>query len=199
MIHSKWGIYDWFKQVFLIECEYASVNDLPKTASSFVFDKYTAEIFEAFNNKKNFENIDVIDMDNNNGDGLFKARSKESKKWGLYQNLGDEIVEAIPMKYDSIYHFPWNGNFTAVFNDSKVGFYLSYWTYGSDAKQSVLCIYEDYKRYITDDQVPKLAVQKDGKWGWVDWLTGEEKSEFKYDTPEDLPYPSYSQEMWLEE
>lgn len=199
MIDRKWGIYDWFKQVFIIDCKYASLNDLPKTASSFVFDKYTAKIFEAFNKKKNNEKIDLIDMDNNNGDGVFKVRNKGSKKWGLYQYLGDEIVEAIPMKFDSLYHFPWNGKFTAVFNDAKVGFYLSYWAYGAYTKQSVLCIYEDYKRYSTEDQIPKLAVKKDSKWGWIDWLTGEEKSEFKYDTPEDLPYPYYKQEMWLKE
>lgn len=196
--NDMWGIYDWFKQVFLFECKYATIDDLPKTTDPYGFNNYSVEIFRAFNKAKDNEKIDFIDMDGNNGDGLFKARSEATQKWGLYQYLGDEIVEAIPMKYDSLYHFPWNGNYTAVFNDGKVGFYLSYWSYGSDAKQSVPCIYEDYKRYITDDQIPKLAVQKDGKWGWVDWLTGEEKSEFISDTPDDLPYPHYKQEMWLE-
>jgi len=199
MINDAWGIYNWFEQEFLFECEYATISDLPKTTSSFGFNRYSAEIFRVFNKEKDNEKIDLIDMDDNNGDGLFKARSEKSKKWGLYQYLGDEIVEAIPMKYDSLYHFPWNGNYTAVFNNGKVGFYLSYWSYDTDAKQSVPCIYEDYKRYITDDQIPKLAVRKDGKWGWVDWLTAEERSEFKYDTPEDLPYPHYKQEMWPEE
>jgi len=29
-------------------------------------------------------------------------------------------------------------------------------------------------------------MKKDGKWGWVDWITGEEKSEFIYETTKDL-------------
>jgi hypothetical protein len=193
--NRKWGIYDWYHQGMIAECTYTSIEDFPKTNNPKGLDPYTMEILTAFNNQKNVEKVDLIDLDNENGDGLFKARSETSEKWGLYQYLGDEIVEAIPMKYDSLYHFPWNGNYTAVFNDGKIGFYLSYWSYNTDAKQTVPCIYDDYKRYITDDQIPKLAVQKDGKWGWVDWLTGEEKSEFKYDTPDDLPYPLYKQEM----
>ena len=196
---DKWGVYDWYLQEMIAECDYASIEDFPETDNTNGLDPYTMEILTSFNKQKDKETIDRVDLNGGNGDGLFKARSRESKKWGLYQYFGDEIVEAIPMKYDSLYHFPWNGNYTAVFNDGKVGCYLSYWSYDSDAKESVPCIYEDYKRYITDDQIPKLAVMKDGKWGWVDWLTGEEKSEFKHETPEDLPYPYYNQEMWLEE
>ncbi len=197
--NDRWGVYDWFKQAFVFECKYTTIENLPKTTDPSGFNEYSVAIFQAFNNQKDKEKIDLIDMDGNNGDGLFKARSATSKKWGLYQYFDDEIVEAIPMQYDSLYHFPWNGNYTAVFNEGKVGFYLSYWSYNEGAKESVQCMYEDYKRYITDDQIPKLAVKKDGKWGWVDWLTGEEKSEFKYGTPEDLPYPNYKQEMWLKE
>ncbi len=143
---------------------------------------------------------DSIEIDKGNGDGVFKIRNKKTKKWGIRQWIyeGVKTKELIPMEYDSVKLFPFNGAFTAVYNDGKVGFYLSVWSYGTGAKQSVPCIYEDYKRYITDDQIPKLAVKKDNKWGWVDWLTGEEKSEFKYETPEDLPYPHYNQEMRLE-
>lgn len=195
---NMWGIYDWFKQEYLFECTYPTFNDLPKTTDPLGFNEYSAQIFREFNKLKDKEKIDLIDMDRNNGDGLFKARSKETKKWGLYQYLGDEMIEAIPMQYDSLYHFPWNGNYTAVFNKGKVGFFLSFWIYDI-MKQSVPCIYEDYKRFVTQEQIPVLAVKKDGKWGWVDWLTGEEKSEFKYDSPDDLPYPTYKQEMWFDE
>jgi hypothetical protein len=198
-IKGKWGLYDFYRGSYLFECSYDSIEDLPRTTDVCGFNEYSAEIFDEFNKQKDKEMIDIIDMDGGNGDGLFKARSRVTKKWGLYQYLGDQIVEAIPMEYDSLYHFPWNGNYTAVFNDGKVGFYLSYWSYNDEAKQSVECKYEDYKRYITDDQIPKLAVKRDGKWGWVDWLTGEEQSEFKYETPDDLPYPYYEQKMWLDE
>ena len=198
--NEKWGIYDWYHQKYVFNCDYAYVEALPKTTDPYGFNEYSIEIFKAFNDDSERDNIDIIDLDGNNGDGLFKARSAKTHKWGLYQYLGDRIVEAIPMKYDSLHHFQWNGNYTAVFNDGKVGFYLSYWSYDEDARQTVPCIYEDYKRYTTEeDQIPRLAVKKEGKWGWVDWLTGEEKSEFTYETPDNLPYPWYEQKLWLEE
>lgn len=199
MLNEKWGLYDWLEQEFVFNCDYSSLAALPKSNDPYGFTPYSAEIFKAFNKRSAGERIDMIDLDGNNGDGLFKARSAETRKWGIYQYLGDDFIEAVPMEYDSLYHFPWNGNYTAVFNEGKVGFYLSYWTFEDEAKLSVPCIYEDYKRYITEDQIPKLAVKKDGKWGWVDWLTGEEKSEFVYDTPKDLPYPWYVQGMWFED
>lgn len=197
--NDKWGIYDWYHQKYIFDCEYVSLEALPKTTDPFGFNDYSTEIFNAFTSDSEKEDIDTIDLDGTNGDGLFKARSAKTHKWGLYQYLGDRIVEAIPMKYDALHHFPWNGNYTAVYNDGKVGFYLSYWSYDDDAKQSVPCIYEDYKRYTTEGQIPRLAVKKEGKWGWIDWLTGEAKSEFTYETPDDLPYPQYEQKRWLDE
>lgn len=198
-VGDMWGIYDWYLQNYLFECDYESIDDLPKTTDPYGFNDYSAEIFREFNKKYKDNRIDLIDMDGNNGDGLFKARNSETLKWGLYQYMWDKFLEAIPMQYDSLYHFSWNGNYTAVFNDGKVGIYLSNWTYGEEAKESVPCIYEDYKNYRLEDQTLRLAMKKDGKWGWVDWLTGEEKSEFKYDDPDDLPYPYYEQETWFEE
>jgi hypothetical protein len=201
MIDDKWGIYDWYQQCFLFECEYTSVDDLPKTTISNGFNAYSAEIFKAFNKLKKWEEIDVIDLDNGNGDGIFLAQSKATDKFGMYQYIDkDNIIEAVPMKYDSLYYFSWNGNFTAVFNEGKVGIYLSYWTYEKEAKESVPCIYEDYKNFNREEDNTKLlAVKKNGKWGWIDWLTGEEKSDFKYETTKDLPYPYYEQKYWLEE
>ncbi|OUS01053.1 hypothetical protein A9Q86_09930 [Flavobacteriales bacterium 33_180_T64] len=133
-------------------------------------------------------------MDEGNEDGVFKANSKRSKKWGMYQWTyeGTNVKELIPMKYDSIKYFPFNGAFTAVYNDGKVGFYLAKWSYGDKAKQTVPCLYEEYQRY-NNNGITYLAVSKNGKWGWVDWLTGEEKTEFKYETKEELPYPKYEQ------
>lgn len=195
MIDSKWGIYNWYQQDFLFECDYISEDDLPKTTDPNGFNAYSARIFNAFNKRKNWEEIDNIDLDNGNGDGIFLAQSKSTNKYGMYQYIDDKtIIEAVPMKYDSIYYYSWNGSFTAVFNEGKVGIYLSYWIYDTEAKESVPCIYEDYKIFNKEEDNTKvLAVKKDGKWGWMDWLTGEEKSEFKYATTEDLPYPYYEQ------
>lgn len=136
---------------------------------------------------------DVIEMDAGNEDGVFKARNKRSKKWGMFQWMyeGTNTTELIPMEYDSLKYFPFNGAFTAVYNDGKTGFYLSAWSY-DNARQTVPCLYDDYQRFNADGSV-YLAVSKDGKWGWVDWFTGEEKSEFTSDTKEDLPYPDFEQ------
>lgn len=142
---------------------------------------------------------DKIEMDQGNGDGVFKARNKKTKKWGMYQWLyeGLKTKELIPMAYDAVNYFPFNGAFTAVYNNGKVGFYLSAWSY-KNAKQTVPCLYDDYQRF-TVNNTPYLAVQKNGRWGWVDWLTGEEQTECKYDTQEDLPYPGYKQNIWPED
>ncbi|MGV6862430.1 MAG: hypothetical protein ACWA41_11700 [Putridiphycobacter sp.] len=150
-------------------------------------------------NEKNVQKIlkaDKIKMDEGNGDGVFLARSKKTKKWGMFQYISEkEIVELIPMAYDKINYFPFNGAFTAVYLNGKVGFYTSYWSYGDKAKQTVKCLYEDYQRFNVDNQT-YLAVKKNGKWGWVDWFTGEEKSEFIYDQKEDLPRPKFDQKSW---
>ena len=118
----------------------------------------------------------------------------------MYQWMydGTNVKMLIPMEYDSIRNFPFNGSFTAVYNDGKVGIYLCEWSYDKDAKQTVECKYEDYRRIKarTDEYsapITYLAMKKDGKWGYVDWLTGEEKSEFIYETTKDLPYPDFVQ------
>lgn len=146
--------------------------------------------------------IDTVIPDLNNGDGVYKVRNKNSKLWGIYQFK----KELVPMKFDSLEHIPFNGNFSAVYLNGKVGIYLSEWTFGEHTKQSVECTYEDFGRVnvqkrkeygvVTEEY---LALKKDGKWGWVDWLTGEEKSEFKYNTIDDLPYPYYEQKTWFDE
>ena len=143
---------------------------------------------------------DNIEMDKGNEDGVFKARNKKTKKWGMYQWMyeGTQTKELIPMQYDSLRNIPFNGNFSAVYNNGKVGFYLTEWSYGEKAKQTVLCIYTDYQRYNNNGST-YLAVSKDGKWGWVDWLTGEEKSGFTATTKEDLPNINYEQKSWIDE
>ena len=143
---------------------------------------------------------DRIEMDEGNGDGVFKARSKKTHKWGMYQWMysGTNVKMLIPMEYDSVRYFPFNGSFTAVYNDGKVGIYHCEWSFGDEAKQTIECKYEGYRRVnVRKDKYSSpslyLAMKKNGKWGWVDWMTGEEKSEFIYDTIKDLPYPEYAQ------
>ena len=148
-------------------------------------------------------NASEISMDGGNEDGVFRAKNKKTKKWGMYQWMysGTEVKEMVPMEYDSLKNFPFNGSFTAVYNDGKVGIYLCEWSYQEDAKQTVICRYDDYKRIRVrksqyDGGIIYLAMKKDSKWGYVDWLTGEEKSEFIYNTIDDMPYPSYVQKAY---
>jgi hypothetical protein len=131
--------------------------------------------------------------DPNNEDGIFIARNKRSNKWGMYQAWSEQdIQEIIPPAYDSIDFFDFNGMFTGVWNNHKVGIYLSRWTFDESARQSVGCRYDAYKVYtIENRRYPYLAVQKDGKWAWVDWLSGKERSLFY----EELVYPSFEQTL----
>jgi len=190
--NEKWGLVDWFEDVVLVDPTFDNPEDVPLVwIESWAVDMFVSS-------KKKLK-ADILVFDEGNGDGVFKARKKATKKWGMYQSLGEkDLTTLIPAKYDSIRFFGYNSKYTAVYNKGKVGMYLSHWSYNDKAKQSVHCIYEDYKKYNADG-IPKLAVKKDGKWGWIDWLTGEEKSEFKYETTDDLPYPYYKQAIWFED
>ena len=177
-----------------------------KTITSFVLSFFLiSSVFAQFPIEKIKKKLNAseIKMDNGNGDGVFRAKSKKTNKWGMYQYYyeGTDVNELIPMEYDSLRNFPFNGEFTAVYKDGKVGIYLSKWTYDDEAKQTVICRYDDYQRirYRTseyDGGTIYLAMKKDGKWGFVDWLTGEEKSEFIYNTTDDLPSPGFKQKSW---
>ncbi|NHN24848.1 hypothetical protein FIA58_004080 [Flavobacterium jejuense] len=187
-----WGLVDWFEDISLVDPSFEDPEDVPLIwVESWAID--------TFKESKEKLNADILIFDEGNGDGVFKARNKKTKKWGMYQSLGSRgLTTLIPANYDRITFFPFNSNYTVVYNNDKVGVYLSYWRYEAKAVETVPCIYEDYKRYDADG-VPKLALKKAGKWGWVNWLTGEEQSEFIYTTPKDLPYPHFKQDIWIEE
>lgn len=189
--NEKWGLIDWFDEFIIVD----PIFDNPEEVPLIWMESWAVDTFKRAKTKLN---ADLIVFDPNNGDGVLKARNKKNKKWGLYQFLYEEYKEIIPTKYDSINFFPFNAKYTAVYNSGKVGFYISKWSYKDDAKQTVECKYDDYKRF-NDNGISKLAVKRNGKWGWIDWLTGKEKSEFKYNTPDDLPYPYYKQNYWLDE
>ena len=190
--NEKWGLVDWFEDVVLVDPTFDTPEDVPLVW----IEGWAKDMFVA--SKKKLK-ADILIFDESNGDGVFKARKKSTKKWGMYQSLGEnDLTTLIPAKYDSIRFFGYNSKYTAVYNKGKVGMHLSYWSYNENTKLSVPCIYEDYKNFDADG-VLKLAMKKDGKWGWVNWLTGKEESEFKYNTLDDLPYPYYKQAIWIED
>lgn len=190
--NEKWGLVDWFEDVVLVDPTFDNPEDVPLVW----IEGWAKDMFVA--SKKKLK-ADILIFDEGNGDGVFKARKKATKKWGMYQSLGEnDLTTLIPAKYDSIRFFGYNSKYTAVYNKGKVGMHLSYWSYNENTKLSVPCIYEDYKNFDADG-VQKLAMKKNGKWGWVNWLTGKEESEFKYETLDDLPYPYYKQDIWIED
>lgn len=135
-------------------------------------------------------------MDPINGDGVLRARNKETMLYGLYQHTGENTTELIAAVYDSIYFFPWNGNVTAVFKDGKVGFHNDPWSF-EDAKETVPCVFEDYE-FVVKEQggIRYLAVKREDKWAWWDWINNEAKSEWYTGSRENLPYPHYEQARW---
>lgn len=190
--NEKWGLVDWFEDLVLVDPTFDNPEDVPLVW----IEGWAKDMFVS--SKKKLK-ADILIFDEGNGDGVFKARKKLTKKWGMYQSLGEnDLKTLIPAKYDSIRFFGYNSKYTAVYNKGKIGMHLSYWSYNENTKLSVPCIYEDYKNFNADG-VLKLAMKKDGKWGWVNWLTGKEESEFKYETLDDLPYPYYKQAIWIED
>ncbi|MEP4598007.1 MAG: hypothetical protein ABJZ92_17495, partial [Cyclobacteriaceae bacterium] len=188
--NDKWGLIDWFEGALIVDY----IFDTPGEVPLITMDSWEIETMQRV---KKHLNCDLVVFDYINGDGALIARNPKTKKWGMYQATGEgDPSQMIPMEYDSIRFFPWNASFTAVYNEGKVGFYLSRWSFDEQATLSVPCIYDDFRRF-DDGRVKRLACKRDGGWGWVDWLTGEEKSEFKYANPEDLPHPSYKQDQWF--
>jgi hypothetical protein len=132
--------------------------------------------------------VDVILPDPNNGDGIFKVRHAETGLWGMYQYIGDEPTVLIPMEYDSVDFFAFNGEITTVYKNGKLGFYA--W---GERGQTVPCKYEAYQkkwyRYSrTSPEMFYMLVQRAGKWGVVDWWTGEELTAFDADTAEGVNF-----------
>lgn len=138
-----------------------------------------------------------------NYDGVYQFRNGLTKKWGMYQlstgeNSTNFYKELVPIQFDSISKPCFNCPVTAVYQKENVGFYALSYNPQKNGKLTVPCIYDSYKLY---DHRGKtfIAVQKAGKWGWINWATGKEESQFTYDTPEDLPFPSFKQEFRKEE
>ena len=197
---EHWARYHFHQQYPMTGTNYSNKDDVPK----IYLDEETHRIEQL---QKQHLGADIIEFDWNNGDGVFKARIEKSKKWGMYQKLGgNTLTTLIPAAYDSISFFEYNAKFTAVWNSGKVGIYLSPWSYGEDTeKQTVPCLYEDYKIFNVEKSiysegyyrygtVVHVAVKKNGRWAWIDWMTGELKSDFLYDLEtEKMPFPEFEQ------
>ena len=134
---------------------------------------------------------DSLILDTQKSDGSFKFREKNSQKWGLHQWLYRGLLtrELIPTKYDSLDFIPYNGSFTAVYQQGKVGIYLSPWVF-ENAVESVACQYDDHEIRLIET-IPYLAVKKQDRWIWVDWQSGTEYADAPADTPQELSPPNF--------
>lgn len=123
-------------------------------------------------------NGDSIVFDHINGDLVFKMRSRESRKWGMYQ--GEQ--EIIPAQYDSLAFHAWNCPFTIVQQNGKLGAYSH--AFSDEGQLSVPCRYDDLHVYQYEGAF-WLAAKRNGKWRWVNWYSGEEAG-IEYDYHQEL-------------
>lgn len=191
--NNRWGLIDWFSDYVIVPITYANAEDVPLTYME------TWEVDELKHIRRKLK-LSLVEFDKGNGDGVFKGQNRQGK-WGMYQGYEGNYKELIPAIYDNIEFFGFNGNFTLVYQNNKLGIYLSPWSY-DDAKQTIPCTYDAYKTHtvhrFNGSSSTYLALQKDGKWGWVNWLTGNTEIAFEYNSFEELPYPSYKQPYYLE-
>ena len=142
-------------------------------------------------------NADTIDLDGNNGDGMFKARIASSKKWGLYQDFGDTIHVKIPPQFDSIVNYSWNAPFTMVANNGLWGVYLWEWGDSIDYNREVPCLYDECKRVSSSSSGRfYLAAKLDNVWFWVDWYTGKRTTEQVWKTYDEMSLSYYDRSIY---
>lgn len=181
--NGRWALIDWFDEFEITPYQYKKPSEVPLLSLNSWEKELTKKMRDSLG-------VDLVEFDPINGDGVFRARHRVSKKWGLYQ-MGEELI---PAQYDSLYFFKWNGLVTPVFQNGKVGMHLSPWSF-EDAKETVPCIYDDYYFVVKETGgVRYLAVKKEGRWAWLDWLHNELKSPWQEGDPENLSYPYYEQE-----
>ena len=186
---GKWGFIEPYSGIILSDFIYENPEDVPL----YLLDEY--EITEMQKILKSLP-VSKVEFDKNNGDGVFRAKLKETGKWGMYQGYNGNYNNLIPAKYDEINFFSWNGNFSIVKNNEKYGVVLSPWSNDDLTNlETIPCQYEDYK--IIEYESEKhpgytdkfIAFKQKEKWAFVNYKNGKAYSEFVYDSPEDLPYP----------
>ena len=199
--HGTWGRYHLQQFYPMTELNYTDKESVPQVYLN-------PESYQFKQNLMRKWGFDQIEPDNGNGDGVALVRHAKTAKWGMIQQLNSNDIQwLIPLEYDAIDFFGFNAKLTGVWNNGKVGIYLSPWTYGEEeAKQTVDCLYEAYKIFNVEKTVydglsnyrkyfDYVAVKKDGLWAWIDWMTGELKTDFLYDLDkEQMPYPEFEQE-----
>ena len=166
---NKWGLFQVEYSFLSVPCVYQNENDVPLyRVSSYDYQTFV----------ENKDKLGIVGFrPDGNGDGVFYGCGKDGK-WGLFQ-MDSEII---PMKYDKIEPMSFNAPFLIVYNDNKAGVYSN--PFG-DCKMTVLCKYDELKRFTADGYF-FCAARKENKWAIVDWYTGEETTEFVWDAFNDI-------------
>lgn len=131
-----------------------------------------------------------IVWDKFNEDGVLKAQSKSSGKWGMFQILDYEKrpKTLVPMRYDSLGFYDHSSDYTIVKKNGKYGVLASPWTNDIYPKLNVPCIYQEIK--YTDDAWNIIAAKGDERWGYIDTETGDTLIPFVNYLYTDLPTPT---------
>ena len=132
--------------------------------------------------------VKEIEWDHYNEDGVFKARSKNSGKWGMYQYFyeGKRPKTLVPMKYDSLGFYDHSSNFTIVKNKGKYGLLSSPW--GDHSELIVRCMYQQLK--YAEGYSGLIAAKGNNLWAYIDTETGDTLIPFVHNSYADLPKPS---------
>ncbi len=187
-IGKKWAQIDWETGVNFTPFIYFDFREIE-------YIKLTDEELQfiaAIRKKKGF---DYVEFDRVNGNEIYRARQSRLRKWGMYKGFNvNEVQELIPGEFDSLEFFPSNNNFTVVYLAGKMGFYNKI---DDTVKKISAPDFEAYKRVDFNGEV-YLAVQKQGKWGWMDWFDGEIKIKSISPSFEELPQPDWRSKFYTQ-
>jgi len=131
--------------------------------------------------------VKEIIWDDYNQDGVFVAQIKETKKWGMYQQIeaGRKPKTLVAPSYDSLGFYKVNGSFTIAIKKGKYCVVGDPWG-EKRAKLNVSCKYQ--KIVHSKDHSQIVACKRNDKWGYLNGNTGDTLIPFIYDGLENLPY-----------
>ncbi len=183
---KKWAQIDWRTGVNYtpyIYLDYRKMDYIDLSEEELVF-------INAIRRKKGF---DFIEFDRVNNNEIFRARLSRLRKWGMFRGFDvDNLEQLIPGEYDSLEFFPSNNTFTPVYLAGNIGFYTMV---DGKVKKIADAEYEAFKR-VEINESEYLAVQKQGKWGWMDWFDGEIKVNSISPSFDKLPTPDWKSKYY---
>ncbi|QNL22876.1 hypothetical protein HZR84_13315 [Hyphobacterium sp. CCMP332] len=182
----KWAQIDWYTGVNYTPYIHLDYRKMDYKELS----REELEFIKAVRRKKGF---DFVEFDRVNGNDIFIARQGRLRKWGMYKGKDvNNLTQLIPNEFDSLEYFPSNNTFTPVYLGGKVGFYTMV---DNEVKKLTATEYEAFKRVEIND-FEYLAVQKQGRWGWMDWFTGEIKVNSISPEFDKLPTPDWKSKYY---